>query len=115
MSYSNLKDYQQAVNCTLQVQKQCSDDAMKPTVADSQTVQDGLTKLCGHIGDFDTKCVQNAPKGTCGSRRPALDPKHLCATTSATQNCLVSAVSSCSKRTVSMFKDVLLSQSPSCV
>ncbi|XP_046548226.1 uncharacterized protein LOC124258194 isoform X3 [Haliotis rubra] len=110
---SNLKDYQQAVNCTLQVQKQCSDDAMKPTVADSQTVQDGLAKLCGHIGDFDTKCVQNAPKGTCGSRRPALDPKHLCATTSATQNCLVSAVSSCSKRTVSMFKDVLLSQSPS--
>ncbi|XP_046548192.1 uncharacterized protein LOC124258171 isoform X2 [Haliotis rubra] len=110
---SNLKDYQQAVNCTLQVQKQCSDDAMKPTVADSKTVQDGLAKLCGHIGDFDTKCVQNTPKGTCRSRRPALDPKHLCAATSATQNCLVSAVSSCSKTTVSMFKVVLLSQSPS--
>ncbi|XP_046548270.1 uncharacterized protein LOC124258243, partial [Haliotis rubra] len=47
---SNLKDYQQAVNCTLQVQKQCSDDVMKPTVADSQTVQDSLAKLCGHIG-----------------------------------------------------------------
>ncbi|XP_046548172.1 uncharacterized protein LOC124258140 isoform X2 [Haliotis rubra] len=110
---SNLTDYQQAVNCTLQVQKQCSDDAMKPTVADSQTVQDGFAKLCGHIGDFDTKCVQNAPKGTCHSRRPALDPKQLCAATSATQNCLVSEVSNCSKTTVSMFKDVLLSQSPS--
>ncbi|XP_067686554.1 uncharacterized protein [Haliotis asinina] len=109
---SNLKNYQQAVNCTLHVQKQCSDDAMKPTVPDSQTVQDGLANLCGHIGDFDTKCLQTSPKGTCDSRHPALDSKHLCAATTATQNCLVSAISSCSKTTVNMYKDILLSQSP---
>ncbi|XP_046548162.1 uncharacterized protein LOC124258132 [Haliotis rubra] len=112
---SNLKAYQQAVNCTLQVQKQCSDDAMKPTVADSQTVQDGLAKLCGHIGDFDTKCVQKAPKAACGSRRRSLASiilRHICDDTHVTQNCLVSAVTSCSKTTGSMYKDVLLSQSP---
>ncbi|XP_067686109.1 uncharacterized protein [Haliotis asinina] len=112
---SNLKTYQQAVNCTLQVQKQCSDDAMKLTVPDSQTVQDGLAKLCGHIGDFDSTCVQKASKAVCGSRRRSLASiilRHLCEDTHATQNCLVSAVSSCSKTTVSMYKDVLLSQSP---
>ncbi|XP_046357513.2 uncharacterized protein LOC124135887 [Haliotis rufescens] len=113
---SNLKNYQLAVNCTLWVQKQCSDHVMKPTVADSQTVQDGLAKLCGHIGDFDTKCVQNAPKAACGSKRRSLASiilRHLCDDTNATQKCLVSAVSGCSKTTVSMYKDVLLSQSPS--
>ncbi|XP_067686899.1 uncharacterized protein [Haliotis asinina] len=109
---SNLKDYQQAVNCTLHVQKHCSDVLMKPTVANPQTVQDGLATLCGHIGNFDTKCVQNAPIGSCGSRHPAMDPKQLCTATRATQNCLLSAVSNCSKTTVSMYKDVLLSQSP---
>ncbi|XP_046548234.1 uncharacterized protein LOC124258213 [Haliotis rubra] len=88
---------------------------MKPTVADSQTVQDGLAKLCGHIGDFDTKCVQKAPKAACGSRRRSLASiilRHLCDDTHVIQNCLVSAVSSCSKTTGSMYKDVLLSQSP---
>ncbi|XP_071101539.1 uncharacterized protein [Haliotis cracherodii] len=115
---SNLKNYQLAVNCTLWVQEQCSDHVMKSAVADSQTVQNGLAKLCGHIGDFDSQCVQNAPKAACGSGHGlhALDstsPGHLCADTNATQKCLVSAVSGCSKTTVSMYKDVLLSQSPS--
>ncbi|XP_046357401.1 uncharacterized protein LOC124135834 isoform X2 [Haliotis rufescens] len=115
---SNLKNYQLAVNCTLWVQEQCSDHVTKPMVADSQTVQDGLAKLCGHIGDFDTQCVQNAPKAACGSGHglQALDstsPGHLCAATSAAQKCLVSAVRGCSKTTVSMYEDLLRSQSPS--
>ncbi|XP_046579173.1 uncharacterized protein LOC124286785 [Haliotis rubra] len=115
---SELSMHQQAVNCTLFVQRECSPDSLKPTVPDTQTVQTGLETLCKTIAEFDADCVVAATKSACnGSRkRRSLSHqsvlKHLCQDTAERNTCLVQSVDTCNPSTKSSYSKVLTTQLP---
>ncbi|XP_071101638.1 uncharacterized protein [Haliotis cracherodii] len=115
---SELSTHQDAVNCTLSVQSECSVDSLKPTVPDIQTVQAGLENLCKTISEFEAGCVVAATKSACnaGRKRRSVSHrsilKHLCQDTADRNTCLVQSVDICKTSTKSSYSNVLTSQRP---